>query len=137
MGLKSRFAAKIFVFAVFLGCALSCIPSGKDAHLKLAQDFMDAYYVFANQQQALSLATAQAQEKISSEIRLLKGVVERQEDYRSRDVLFDLKQEKRDEREVNYFFELTIIVPQIGEQKRNVHLSIDRRLNKVKYFGEF
>lgn len=114
---------------------VACSKYSKDPDLKLARDFIDAYYVFANQQQALNLTTGSARQAIQKEIELLKDVPQRQESYRSRDVLFELKKKLTQKDEVAYLFELTILIPKMADRKELINITIDRKLNKIKYFG--
>lgn len=125
---------KIFIclsLVVFL-TGLSC-QSNLD--LKLARDFIDAYYVFADQKKALTMATDQAEQQLRNEIELLKNVMGRQDAYRSRDVLFELKKQFTENNTSTFLFELTIKIPDLKDRKELITITVDRDTNKVKYFG--
>jgi len=100
---------------------LGCNKYSDNPDLRLARDFIDSYYVFANQQKSLGLTTGSARDEINKEIGLLKGVLSRQDSYRSRDVLFELKKEMKSDNEAIFLFELTLIIPDIEDQKRMIN----------------
>lgn len=114
----------------------ACSKYSNDPELSLARDFIDAYYVMADQQKAITLSTGSAKDKLESEINLLKDVTTREDAYRSRDVMFELKRSQDRGREMVYFYELTIRIPDIGDQKRLVNLMVDKELKKITYFAE-
>lgn len=114
---------------------LACSPYHGNPNLSLARDFIDAYYVMADQGKALGLTTGQATEAIENEILLLKNVANRTEAYRSRDVEFALKKEMTGPGEVIYFYELTLNIPNLGERKEAITLILDTEKNKIKFFG--
>lgn len=130
-------------YFAFLFLFLSLAPSGffgcskysNDADLRLARDFIDAYYVEANQQKAMTLSNGHAAELLQREIELVKDVENRENSYRTRDVTFDLKKENKTAEEVDYFYELNIVVPDLGTVKKNVSIIIDRKNAKVKDFS--
>jgi len=126
---------KRLLFIIILICSLSCQKYANNPDLKIARDFMDAYYVFADQQKALPMTIGLAKEKLEKEIELLKDVSDHQDAYRSRDILFDLKKEVTNKDEAIYLFELTIKIPKLEDRKEMVNISIDRKAGKVKYFG--
>lgn len=103
--------------------------------LKLARDFIDAYYVFADQKQALNFATDQAAQQLTDEIELLKNVAGRQDAYRSRDVLFELKKQFSENGTTTFLFELTLKIPDLADRKELINIMVDREAHKVKYFG--
>lgn len=129
-----KFLAATLMPAIFLGCS----PYSGNPDLKLARDFIDAYYVLADHRRALSLAQDNAKEQIEGEIKLLQDVPEdaNVNAYRSRDVLFKLKQDSVEEARALYFFELTILVPGLEERKQIINITIDRKTMKVSYFGD-
>jgi hypothetical protein len=126
------FGRVILIFSLFL---FACSPYRGNPNLSLARDFIDAYYVMADQQKALALTTGQATEIIENEILLLKNVVNRAEAYRSRDVEFALKKEMTSPGEVIYFYELTLNIPNWGERKEAITLILDTEKNKIRFFG--
>lgn len=127
-----RFSKLIFVLFVYF---FACSPYHGNPRLSLARDFIDAYYVMADQQKALTLTTGQAAEAIENEILLLKNVANRTEAYRSRDVEFELKKEMTGPGEVIYFYELTLNIPNLGERQEMITLILDTEKNKIKFFG--
>lgn len=127
-----RFGGFILIFNL---CFLACSPYYGNPNLTLARDFIDAYYVMADQEKALAFTTGQAAEAIENEILLLKNVANRTEAYRSRDVEFELKKEMTGPSEVIYFYELTLNIPNLGERKEAITLILDTEKNKIKFFG--
>lgn len=127
-----RFGGFILIFNL---CFLTCSPYYGNPNLTLARDFIDAYYVMADQEKALAFTTGQAAEAIENEILLLKNVANRTEAYRSRDVEFELKKEMTGPSEVIYFYELTLNIPNLGERKEAITLILDTEKNKIKFFG--
>ena len=111
---------------------LSC-QSNPD--LQLARHFIDAYYVFADQKKALTMATDQAAQQLTKEIELLQDVSDRQDAYRSRDVLFELKKQFTENNTATFLFELTIKIPDLSDRKELINITVDRVAHKVKYFG--
>ena len=127
---KSILSFYIFLL-VFAG---ACNQYSSNPNLALARDFIDAYYVFADQEKALLLCTGHAAENLKSEIELLKNVSNRQEAYRTRSITFELKQQLHQENTEMYLFELTIKLPQLGERKQLVNIGIDTASNMIKFF---
>lgn len=127
-----RFGKIILILSL---CFFACSPYYGNPNLSLARDFIDAYYVMADQQKALALTTGQAAEAIENEILLLKNVENRVEAYRSRDVEFELKKEMTGPGEVIYFYELTLNIPNLGEKKETITLILDTEINRIKFFG--
>lgn len=126
----------VLLFIIFIvASGVACNKYSRDPDLKLARDFIDAYYVFASQRKALPLTVGAAREEIEREMALLKDVPHRQEAYRSRDVLFELKKRLNHADETIFLFELTIKISELGDRKEMIHISVDRKLGKVKYFG--
>ncbi len=123
------------VIFIFLATFVACTQYSNNPELKLARDFIDAYYVFANQHQALPLTVGQASEELKKEIELTKDVTERQDSYRSRTVLFDLVKEMKTDDEALYLFKLTLKIPDVGDVEQMVNIAVDRRAHKIKYFG--
>lgn len=123
-----------FLFLVFIFVS-GCSKYSNNPDLKLARDFIDAYYVFADQQKALGFTMGLAQNELQKELELLKDVPARQQAYRSRDVLFEMKKEVKSNDETIFLFELTLIIPEMEDQKRMINIIIDRQAGKVKYFG--
>lgn len=114
----------------------SCNKYVNDPDLKLARDFIDAYYVMADQTKAMTLSSDRAEEALRKEAELVKGIEGRERAYAARDVVFDLKDSRKTGDEADYFYELKIIQPELGDTKKTVHLVIDRKAGKVKSFGE-
>lgn len=123
------------LFSVIIIFTIGCNKYSDNPDLKLARDFIDSYYVFANQQMALDLTVGLARDELNKEMELLKNVSSRQEAYRSRDVLFELKKEMKSKNETIFLFELTLIIPDMEDQKQMINIIIDRDQGKVKYFG--
>lgn len=103
--------------------------------MKLARDFIDAYYVFADQKKALTFATDHAAQQLTDEIELLKNVEGRQDAYRSRDVLFELKKQFSENSTTTFLFELTIKIPDLADRKELINITVDHDAHKIKYFG--
>lgn len=124
--------------ALALALLAGCSPYSGNPDLKLARDFIDAYYVLADHRRALELADGLAKEEIEREIKLLTDVPEdaNLNAYRSRDVLFELKRERVEPNEAVYFYELTILVPGIEGRKQLINITVDRRVMKVSTFGD-
>lgn len=112
----------------------NCFGSS-DAHLNQARDFIDAYFVLSNQDQALNLTMGPAEEKLKKEIELLKDMPGRTESHRSRDIVFELKKTMQADQQVSYLFELTIIIPDFEDQKKQVVVTIDKETGKVVTFS--
>lgn len=124
-----------FLVAIVMIFALACSQYSRDPNLKLARDFIDAYYVFADQNKTLQFVSGAAEEAVQKEIKLLKDVSNRQDSYRSRDITFELKQTLQEADAIVYLFELTIKIPQLGDKKEMVHIAVDTKMHKVKFFG--
>lgn len=127
--------SRLTVMICFLLVA-ACSKYSNDPHLSRARDFIDAYYVMADQTLALNITSGMAHDKIQSEVELLKNVTMKQDAYRSRDVLFELKRSQDQGNSIAYFYELTIKVPGMDDQKRLVNIMIDKKTMKVSYFAE-
>lgn len=127
-------------FFLLILCPLTlfsaCDKYAGDPDLKLARDFIDAYYVMADQAKALELSSQRAEEKLQEEMELVKGMEGRARAYTARDVVFELKNQRKTDGEADYFYELKIIQPELGDMKKTVHIVIDRKTGKVKSFGE-
>jgi hypothetical protein len=121
------------IFVLLLVLVSSC-KYWNDSDLRLARDFIDAYYVAADQKKALELASGRAAELLQKEIGLLQGVDNREMAYKTRDVVFDLTKEDKTESEANFFYNLKIIQPDLADMTKRVHIVIDRKLKKVKDF---
>lgn len=115
---------------------VACSKYFNDPSLARARDFIDAYYVMADQIKALDITAGMAHDKIQSEIDLLKNVTMKQDAYRSRDVLFDLKRSQDQGSTIAYFYELTIKIPDLEDQKRLVNIMVDKKTMMVSYFAE-
>ncbi len=113
---------------------VSCV--GGSAEYKVTRDFIDAYYVMADQQAALAFTSDMAQDKLTREIELLEGVTTRSESYRSRDVEFKKLKEQVSESETHFLYELTLHFPDVATHTRTVGITVDRATHKVKFFGE-
>jgi len=124
------------VILILLVLPVSYCGGTADPDLRLARQFIDAYYVMADQNSAFGLSKGFAQAKIKKEISLLKEMKGTQSAYRTRDILFKLLKEKKSKKEAMYFFELTIKIPGMEDSKRMVNVTIDRTEKRVKYFGE-
>lgn len=124
--------------ALALALLAGCSPYSGNPDLKLARDFIDAYYVLADHRRALDLTEGPAKQEIEREIKLLADVPEdaNLNAYRSRDVLFELKRERVEPDETVYFYELTILVPGVEARKQLINITIDRKLMKVSTFGD-
>lgn len=131
-----RFSRLFAVLLPYAFLAFSCNPYANDPDLKLARDFIDAYYVMADQNKALGLASTRAEESIKKELELVKGMEGRERAYAARDIVFELKDSRVTADEADYFYELKIIQPEFGDTKKTVHLVIDRKVGKVKSFSE-
>lgn len=118
-----------------LFCFLTGLHCQSNPDLKLARDFIDAYYVFADQRKALNFASDQAAQQLSDEIELLKNMAGRQDAYRSRDVLFELKKQFSENSKTTFLFELTIKIPELSDRKELIHITVDQDAHKIKYFG--
>lgn len=124
-----------FFLLIFFTLSLAmCSKYANDPDLRLARDFIDAYYVMADQRAALNLVSGRAEEEIKKELNLLKGIEQRDQDYRTRDIVFDLKTSTKTDVEANYFYELRIIQPESGESERMIHIVVDRKSGRVKDF---
>lgn len=127
MNLKNTF----FVLFYFL---ISCV--GGSQEFQLARKFIDAYYVMADQTKALEMASDVAQLKLLEEKKLLQNVSEKQNSYRTRDIEFFLKKEDVSTDEVQFMFELKIHHANSEPTLNHVFIIVDRKNQKVKYFGE-
>lgn len=126
--MKSLALILLIVFCV------TCASAKDQSELKLARDFVDAYYVFADQAKALQLSTGQAAHLLNEELNLLKTVGSKEDAYRSRTVLFALKKQSILAQQALFLFELTIKIPNFQDRKELVMVSVDRKANKVKDF---
>ncbi|MCP5463908.1 MAG: hypothetical protein H7A33_02675 [Deltaproteobacteria bacterium] len=122
-----------YFICVCLFFAVAC-SSAKSPQEKVALAFMDAYYVFANQNQALELSQGVAKEQLLQELELLKDVSGDPNAYRSRDILFELKRSQIDQAVSFYFYELTIMIPDFEDRKETVTIMVDNKSNKVTSF---
>lgn len=128
------FNSKIgFLLLIMLVFATAC---SQDPDLKLARNFLDAYFVMADHDAALKISSGQALEQITKEQELLKGVSPNSnaDSYRSRDITFKLDREAKDESEANFLYRLKIIVPGLDDQEKIVMITVDRLAHKVKAF---
>lgn len=125
---------KLFVIFVTILLSFSSCKYARDADLRLARDFIDAYYVEADQRGALTLTSGRAHELIKKELELLAGVENREMSYKTRDVVFKLTKEDKTDSEVNYFYNLKIIQPDVADMVKRVHIVVDRENSKVKDF---
>lgn len=125
---------KLFVIFVAILLSFSSCKYARDADLRLARDFIDAYYVEADQREALKLTSGRAHELIKKELELLAGVENREMSYKTRDVVFELTKEDKTDSEVNYFYNLKIIQPDVADMVKRVHIVVDRENGKVKDF---
>jgi hypothetical protein len=121
----------ILILFIFIACS----PYSGNPELTLARDFIDAYYVFANQEKAIKLTSGMAKDKIQKEIDLLKGYTGRQNAYRSRDILFELKKEVKDAESIMFIYEITVKIPELEDRKEIVNIKVDSKLAKVTYFS--
>lgn len=129
---------KQFKIVICIFCCMgltACSKYHNNPDLRLARDFIDSYYVMADQKKALLLTTGQASDELKEEIKLTQGIPDRQNAYRSRTVSFDLVKEIKTADEVVYLFKLTITVPDMDAQEQMIHIAIDRPAGKIKYFG--
>jgi len=122
-----------FLILLFL-LPVSCDKYKDQPELKLARQFMDSYYVFANQREAIKFTSGLAQQNLKSEIELLTNVSSHQDAYRSRDIYFELKKEKMEKTMAIFLFELQIKIPDVEEYTKHVTLVVDRKRLKVKDF---
>ena len=76
-----------------------------------------------------------AKDKIQKEIDLLKGYTGRQNAYRSRDILFELKKEVKDAESIMFIYEITVKIPELEDRKEIVNIKVDSKLAKVTYFS--
>lgn len=119
---------------LILALFVSCSEYHRDPLLRQARDFMNTYFVMANQEQALSLTTAQASEVLQKEIELLKDVAARQESYRSRDAYFSYIRSQDRGDQMSYLFDLTIAIPDFEDQKKQVMVSVSKADKKITSF---
>jgi len=108
----------------------------QDPDLKLARNFLDAYFVMADHDAALKISSGQALEQLKKEQELLKGVSPNSnaDAYRSRDITFKLDRETKNESEANFLYRLKIIVPDLEDQEKIVLITVDRQAHKIKAF---
>jgi hypothetical protein len=125
---------KLFIYLSLFGF-LTGLHCQSNPDLKLARNFIDAYYVFADQKKALNFVTDQAAQQLNDEIELLKTVTGRQDAYRSRDVLFELKKQLSENNTTIFLFELTIKIPELSDRKELINIMVDHDAHKIKYFG--
>jgi ribosomal 30S subunit maturation factor RimM len=128
---KNRF---VFIFCVFLVTTLSCNRYSNDADLRATRDFIDAYYVMADQKKALTLSEGRAEEELQKEVALLEGIEDREHAYKARDVTFTLQRESKTDAEADYFYKLKIIQPELGNMEKTIHLVVDRKNGRIKDF---
>jgi hypothetical protein len=135
---RRQAAGKFVTFLLVLAFLGGCSPYSGNPDLRLARDFIDAYYVLADHRRALAVSDGSAKQEIEREIKLLEDVPEdaNLNAYRSRDVLFALKRERVEPAETVYFYELTILVPGLEKRKQLINITIDRKLMKVSSFGD-
>lgn len=131
--MKTSYQKTFFIFVAILFSFSSC-KYARDADLRLARDFIDAYYVEADQKQALTLTSGRAEELIKKELELLEGIENREMSYKTRDVVFKLTKEDKTDSEVNYFYNLKIIQPDVADMIKRIHIVVDRKNGKVKDF---
>ena len=127
---------KWFIGFAFCFFCVTCDTYKDQPELKIAKDFVDAYFVFADQQKALKMSMGKATHLLDEELASLKMFGSRANAYRSRDVLFTLKKEKLFADEAVFLFELDIVIPQLPKRKLLVTVTVDRRDLKVKDFKE-
>ena len=82
--MKSCFIILSLVFLSCLGC------SSSTPEQKAARQFIDSYYVMANQKEAVTMTQGLAKMALEKELDLLDGVEARAESYKSRDIEFFL-----------------------------------------------
>lgn len=132
---------KNVIIGVVVILSASCI--GGSQEYKLARNFIDAYYVMADLQNAKALTKDAASLKIDDQIKLtdeLKPFASTygvKQGFRSRDIEFELKDEAQNGNETTLKFEFTIHHPNSADEKRNVYIKIDRVDGKVTLFGEY
>lgn len=131
--MKTPYPKLAVIFVAIIFSFASC-KYARDADLRLARDFIDAYYVEADQKQALALTSGRAEELIKKELELLEGVPDREMSYKTRDVVFELTKEDKTAVEVNYFYNLKIIQPGVTDMQKRIHIVVDRAAGKVKDF---
>lgn len=121
-----------FYFLMLWGCQQSQNPS-----LKTAKDFLDHYYIMANQTAALPLTVGQAKEKLQKELELVQNVNQQSNAHRSRHVDFKLTKEGEKDGNTFFVFELTIKIPDLDTMKKSVFILVDPKQNKITQFSEF
>lgn len=112
---------------------VSC--SSKSPEEKLVRNFLDEYYVMANLEKSLDLTVGQAEKELKKEIELVKGVSNQGMAYKTRDIVFDLKKKLETKDDATFLYELTLYIPKIEERKQLVHIVVDKKLKKIKFFG--
>ena len=120
----------LFILLLFTQCA------GGTPEYKVARQFIDSYYVMADQNAALNWTEDNAKLKIDQEIELLTGVEGKQSAYKARDIEFQMLKEMPESEETNFLFELSIHIVNAELVKKNVAITVDKNSQKVKFFGE-
>lgn len=122
-------------FCLFCLLLLSqCIGGSRE--YKVARQFMDAYYVMADQQVALPMVMDVAKLKIEQEIVLLGSIHANPEAYKARAIEFRQIKTVTTAVDDSFLFELTIHNPNDEPIKKNVVITVDKPTQKVKFFGE-
>lgn len=121
------------LIALFFLLPIACAG---DADQNVARQFLDQYYVMANQAESAKLTEGMASDFLKNEIDLLKSLPQQVEAdaYRSRDITFKIEREQVSEDEAIYLYRLKIIVPNYGTQEKMVNITINRKTHKVKAF---
>lgn len=114
----------------------SCSRYSRDPDLRAARDFIAYYYILADQRQTLPYTEGKALEDLEKEIKELEKIGMRNDAYRARDITFELKSEKVEADFVNYFFVLTIKIPQMDDRLQGITIKVNRTSHKVMEFAD-
>lgn len=123
----------VVIYLVFFGL-MAC----SDQVAPKVIDFMEAYYVQANQQESLKLVTGPALEKIQKEMSLLTDVSpeNRSAAQSKRSITYKLLETKKGEGQVSYLFEIDVNVQDLESFKKSVSVIFDTKAQKVLLFKE-
>lgn len=128
--MKKFIVPVLWVCLVFVACS-------QDVNPKVI-DFMEQYYVLANQQKSLDLTTGPAAEKIKKEMALLTDVTEQnvQTARTGRSIDYKLVSKKEDGSTIAYLFELNVNAEGLESFKKNVSVIYDTKSQKIISYQE-